>query len=203
VETKFTDTPEGRLPVGFVALDLAHALKLPLIDPDDDYKTIADGQHTKSGNGLIGGDRNRPKVVVAANGGSDLIYLPDGDKAMAKRVIETLLTQDYVSGIFIDSKLGKFPGTLTLDDVALEGSAVTPMPAIAISFRSFDTVCGEPERCAVEVADSALQQGQGMHGSFSRADTWNFMAMQGRISSRISSIRRPPAMPISAARSRN
>jgi hypothetical protein len=24
-----------------------------------------------------------------------------------------------------------------------------------------------------------LQQGQGMHGSFSRGDTWNFMAMQG------------------------
>ncbi len=179
VETKFTDTPGGRLPVGFVALDLAHALKLPLIDPDDDYKTIADGQHTKSGNAIIGGDRNRPKVVVAANGGSDLIYLPDGDKVIAKRVIETLLTQDYVSGIFVDSKLGKFPGTLTLDDVALEGSAVTPMPAIAISFRSFDTICGEPERCAVEVADSVLQQGQGMHGSFSRADTWNFMAMQG------------------------
>ena len=179
VETKFTDTPEGRLPVGFVALDLAHALKLPLIDPDDNYKTIVDGQHTKFGNGLIGGDRNRPKVVVAANGGSDLVYLPDGDKDIAKRVIETLLTQDYVSGIFVDSKLGKFPGTLTLDDIALEGSAVTPMPAIAISFRSFDTICGEPERCAVEVADSVLQQGQGMHGSFSRADTWNFMAMQG------------------------
>src|SRR5262249_62433745 len=31
----------------------------------------------------------------------------------------------------------------------------------------------------VEVADTVLQQGQGMHGSFSRADTWNFMAMQG------------------------
>jgi hypothetical protein len=29
------------------------------------------------------------------------------------------------------------------------------------------------------VADTVLQQGQGMHGSFSRADTWNFMAMQG------------------------
>jgi hypothetical protein len=68
---------------------------------------------------------------------------------------------------------------LSLDDVALEGSAVTPHPAIAISFRSFDTVCGEPVRCTVEVADTILQQGQGMHGSFSRADTWNFMAMQG------------------------
>jgi hypothetical protein len=48
-----------------------------------------------------------------------------------------------------------------------------------ISFRSFDTVCGEPVRCTVEVADTVLQEGQGMHGSFSRADTWNFMAMQG------------------------
>ncbi len=179
VMLRFTDTPQGRLPLGFVALDLAQALKEPLIDPDDNYKTIADGQHTKYGNGLIGGDRNNPKVVVAANGGSDLIYLPDGDQAMAKQVIDALLAQDYVSGIFVDSKLGKFSGTLSLEEIALEGSAVTPHPAIAISFRSFDTVCGEPVRCTVEVADTVLQQGQGMHGSFSRADTWNFMAMQG------------------------
>jgi hypothetical protein len=179
VKTKFADALPGHLPLGFVALDLAHALNLPLIDPDDGYRTIEAGQHTKFGNGLIGGDRNKPKAVVAANGGSDLIYLPDGDKATAKRIVETLLNQDYVSGIFVDSKLGKFPGTLTLDDIALEGSAVTPLPAIAISFRSFDTVCGEPVRCTVEVADTVLQQGQGMHGSFSRADTWNFMAMQG------------------------
>jgi hypothetical protein len=179
IKSKFADALPGHLPFGFVALDLALALNLPLIDPDDGYRTIGDGQHTKSGNGLIGGDRNKPKVVVAANGGSDLIYVPDGDKAMAKRIIDTLLAQDYVSGIFVDSKLGKYAGTLSLDDIALEGSALTPHPAIAISFRSFDTVCGEPVRCTVEVADTVLQQGQGMHGSFSRADTWNFMSMQG------------------------
>jgi len=179
VRTKFADTLEGHLPLGFVALDLAQALNLPLIDPDDHYRTIAPGEHTKNGNGLIGGDKINPKVVVAANGGSDLIYLLDADPAMAGHVIETLLTQDYVSGIFVDTKLGKFPGTLTLDDVALEGTAVTPHPAIVVSFRSFDTVCGEPVRCTVEVADTVLQEGQGMHGSFSRADTMNFMAMQG------------------------
>ena len=179
IKSKFPDALPGHLPFGFVALDLALALNLPLIDPDDGYRTIGDGQHTKSGNGLIGGDRNKPKVVVAANGGSDLIYVPDGDKAMAKRIIDTLLAQDYISGIFVDSKLGKYAGTLSLDDIALEGSALTPHPAIAISFRSFDTVCGEPVRCTVEVADTVLQQGQGMHGSFGRADTWNFMAMQG------------------------
>ncbi|MGA8321039.1 MAG: alkaline phosphatase family protein [Xanthobacteraceae bacterium] len=179
VKEKFADTPEGHLPLGFVALDLAHALKMPLIDPDDGYKTIADGAHTKYGNGLIGGDKDQPKVVVAANGGSDLVYIPDGDKALAKRVIDALMAQDYVSGLFVDSKLGKFPGTLSLDDIALEGSAITPHPAIAVNFRSFDTVCGEPVRCTVEIADTVLQQGQGMHGSFSRGDTWNFMAMQG------------------------
>ena len=179
VKMKFADTPPGRLPLGFVALDLAHALNMPLLDPDDGYKTIGDGQHTKFGNGLIGGDANKPKAVVAANGGSDLIYLPDGDKALAKRIVDFLLTQDYVSGLFVDTKLGKFPGTLSLDDIALEGSAITPHPAIAVNFRSFDTVCGEPVRCTVEIADTDLQQGQGMHGSFSRADTWNFMAIQG------------------------
>ena len=179
VKTKFPDTLSGHLPLGFVALDLAHTLNMPLIDPDDGYKTIADGQHTKFGNGLIGGDRAKPKVVVAANGGSDLIYLPDGDKVVAKRLVDFLLTQDYVSGLFVDAKLGKFPGTLSLGDIALDGTAITPLPAIAVSFRSFDTICGEPVRCAVEVADTVLQQGQGMHGSFSRADTWNFQAMQG------------------------
>jgi hypothetical protein len=179
VKTRFADTPPGHLPSGFVALDLAHELNLPLLDPDDGYRTIADGQHPRLGNGLIGGDRKNPKIVVAANGGSDLIYLPDGDKALAKRVVDVLLAEDYVSGIFVDSKLGKFAGTAALDDIALEGSAVTPLPAIAISFRSFDTICGEPVRCTAEIADTGLQQGQGMHGSFSRADTWNFMAMQG------------------------
>jgi hypothetical protein len=179
VKMTFADAPPGRLPLGFVALDLAHALNMPLIDPDDGYKTIGDGQHTRFGNGLIGGDADKPKVVVAANGGSDLIYLPDGDKTLAKRIVDFLLTQDYVSGLFVDTKLGKFPGALSLDDIALEGSAITPHPAIAVNFRSFDTVCGEPVRCTVEIADTVLQQGQGMHGSFSRADTWNFMAMQG------------------------
>jgi hypothetical protein len=183
VKEKFADTPEGRLPVGFLALDLAHALNEPLLDPDEGYREITDGAHPKTGDGLIGADRNHAKVVVAANGGSDLIYLPgkdeDANKDLGRRIIDFLLAQDYVSGIFVDAKLGKFPGTLTLADIALEGSAVTPHPSIAISFRSFDTVCGEPVRCAVEVADTPLQEGQGMHGSFSRADTWNFMAMQG------------------------
>jgi arylsulfatase A-like enzyme len=33
--------------------------------------------------------------------------------------------------------------------------------------------------CAAEVADTSLTTGQGMHGTFSRADTRNFMAAMG------------------------
>lgn len=48
-----------------------------------------------------------------------------------------------------------------------------------VNFSSSDTGCGNPTACGVEVADTFLQQGQGMHGSFSRADTYNFMAAIG------------------------
>ena len=90
-----------------------------------------------------------------------------------------LSAQDYVSGLFVDSRLGPIVGTLPLSAVALEGSAVTPMPAIAVNFRSFSLGCADPTTCGVEVADTVLQQGQGMHGSFSRADTRNIMGAVG------------------------
>jgi len=175
----YSDVPAGFLPPGFLAIDLAQELNMSLVDPDNGFAPVADGTFPKYDNGVIGGDRDHPKLVVAANGGSDLIYIPDGDKEIAGKVVKILLAQDYVSGIFVDKRLGKFSGTLPLSDIMLDGSAITPMPAIVVSFRSFDTVCGEPVRCAVEVADTVLQQGQGMHGSFSRADTWNFMALAG------------------------
>jgi len=140
---------------------------------------VAPNAHPKFGNGLIGGDADHPLVVVAANGGSDLVYLPTGDKDLAARVVAALAAQDYVSGLFVDDGLGRFPGTLPLSAVALKGSAVTPMPAIAVNFRSFATGCADPTTCGVEVADTGLQQGQGMHGSFSRADTRNMMGAAG------------------------
>jgi hypothetical protein len=178
VSQTYPGVPAGQLPPGFVALDLAHALGMPLYDPDAKGAAIAAGAFPSKANGLIG-DPAHPRVVVAANGGSDLVYIPDGDKALAARVVEALASQDYVSGLFVDDALGSFPGTLPLSAIALRGTAVTPMPAIAVNFRSFSTGCADPTTCGVEVADTLLQQGQGMHGSFSRADTRNIMAAAG------------------------
>jgi arylsulfatase A-like enzyme len=179
-KASYPDVPAGLLPPGFVAIDIATITGLPLWDPDSNASRVVEGAHPRLANGLIGDDSVNPAVVVAANGGSDLVYFPKPiDTMMVRKVVEGLMAQDYVSGLFVDEALGAFPGTMTLSDINLKGSAVTPLPAIAINFTSRGTGCDEPLNCTVEVSDSGLQQGQGMHGSFSRADTFNFMAAIG------------------------
>jgi hypothetical protein len=178
-KASYDDTPKDFLPLGFVALDLAKALDLPLFDPSDNNAKVADGAHPKAGNGLLGQDPAKPELVVATNGGSDLIYLPKPDKKLADRTIKALLEQDYVSGLFVDDKLGRFPGTLPMSQIGLKGKAVTPTPSIVVNFRSYVEGCGEPTNCSVEISDTVLRQGQGMHGSFGRGDTLNFMAAIG------------------------
>jgi hypothetical protein len=175
----YDDTPEGFLPLGFVAIDLAKALDLPLFDPNDKNIPLVANAHPKAGNGLLGQNPAKPDLVVATNGGSDLIYLPKGGRKLAERTIEALLEQDYVSGLFVDDRLGRFAGTLPLSEIGLKGKAVTPTPSIVVNFRSYVAGCDEPTNCSVEVADTVLRQGQGMHGSFGRGDTLNFMAAVG------------------------
>jgi predicted AlkP superfamily pyrophosphatase or phosphodiesterase len=175
----YEDTPKDFLPMGFLAIDLAKALELPLFDPNDKNARVADNAHPKAGNGVLGQDPAKPDLVVATNGGSDLIYLSSKDKKLAGRAVKALLAQDYVSGIFVDDALGRYPGALPLSALNLKGKAVTPQPSIVVNFRSYASGCDEPTTCAVEVADTVLRQGQGMHGSFSRGDTMNFMAAVG------------------------
>jgi arylsulfatase A-like enzyme len=175
----YPDTPKDFLPMGFLAIDLAKALDLPLFDPNNKNAPVADNAYPKAGNGLLGNDPAKPDLVVATNGGSDLIYLPNRDKKLAERAVKALLEQDYVSGIFVDDRLGHFPGTLEMSQLGLKGKAVTPNPSIVVNFRSYTSGCDEPTNCSVEIADTVLRQGQGMHGSFGRGDTLNFTAAIG------------------------
>lgn len=191
----------GFLPVGFLAIDIAHTLGLPIFDPDNQIadangnktyepvdptipqQTATVRQHSGSGDALIGGsgailDSTDAKVVVAANGGSDLIYVPDGNIPRIKQLVSFLAKQDYVGGIFVDDAYGTFPGSLPLSSINLVGSALTPRPTIAVSFKTFYLVDGRLQ-AAVQIADSGLQEGQGMHGSLGRDNTRNNMAAFG------------------------
>lgn len=191
----------GFLPVGFLAIDLAHQFGLPLFDPDvvmtnggvRSYTpvdpTIAQAtpaveQHPAGGNGLIGGNgtilnTTDAKIVVAANGGSDLIYVPSHDAQTVRAIVAFLAQQSYVGGIFVDdSYSGDIPGALPLSAIGLVGSSLTPRPAISVNFKTFYL---DPKnlQTGIEIADTGLQEGQGMHGSLSRADTFNNIAAIG------------------------
>ena len=68
-----------------------------------------------------------------------------------------------------------------MSDINLIGSSTVPRPDIVVGFRSFvvkGCALGE-QMCTAEIAATGLHTGQGMHGSFSRADTRNIMAAIG------------------------
>lgn len=191
----------GFLPVGFLAIDLAHQFGLPLFDPDTQVATVTGRsyaavnptiaqataltlQHPAAGDALIGGsgaivDNTDAKIVVAANGGSDLIYVPSHDTATVRAIVAFLATQSYVGGIFVDdSYSGDIPGALPLSSIGLVGSVVTPQPAISVNFKTF-YLDRTNLQTGIEIADSGLQEGQGMHGTLARADTFNNIAAMG------------------------
>ncbi|MGB9369186.1 MAG: alkaline phosphatase family protein [Xanthobacteraceae bacterium] len=177
----YPNIPAGQMPPGFIAIDLSIALGLPVHEPfakgpEIDFRA---GKHPRRANALLGLDPAKPDIAIAANGAS-LIYLPQPNaKELAPRIVSALMAQDYVSGIFVHDDLGAIAGTLPLSTVGLKGGALTPTPSIVVNPRSFSTGCDRPLYCSVMVVDTSLKQGQGMHGSFSRADTANFMAAIG------------------------
>ncbi|MFL5305876.1 MAG: alkaline phosphatase family protein [Polyangia bacterium] len=176
-------------PPGFVAIDVAAHLKLPLYDPDQPtagagtHPQVLGADHPKMGNGLIGGTgavgAADARVIVAANGGSDLVYVPGNDRKLIADVATFLLGQDYVDAVFVDAPRGAVRGALSLADVNLMGSARTPRPSIVVALHSYPLDPNDPLRTQVDVCDTTLQTGQGMHGSFGPGDVANTMIAFG------------------------
>ena len=179
----YPDVMPGSIPPGALAIDLAAALKLPLMDDTGQVIALADGFHPGHDSALIGKDGAHPDVAVAGNGSTALIYLPnDNARVLTAQVVSALQAQDYVAGVFVRDDLGTPAGTLSLSAIGMIGSAKTPVPAIVVSYRSFvveGCVFKDPELCAADLTDSPYTEGQGTHGGMSRADTHNFMALIG------------------------
>jgi predicted AlkP superfamily pyrophosphatase or phosphodiesterase len=181
---KLTPGTIAELTPGFVAKDLSLTFGLQIRNTGQTGAPLDLNTNPAIafGSAILGRDPSKPEIVVAANAGSDLIYLPDAAtaKERAAAIVNFLLTQDYTGAIFVNDRLGKIPGALSMSDVNLIGSAKTPVPDIVISFRSFlNTGCEIALQCAVGVHDTTQGVGQGSHGSLSRAETRNFMAAVG------------------------
>ena len=184
-------TPPVALPQGFVAFDVAEWLGgQKIFDPDRSNAEVIrdDGDRSRQGNALIGPSPAAPVAVVAANGGTDFIYTPGPNGAgTAKTIYAKLVAAPYVGALFVNDALlnadpAAFAGALPMSKINLIGSSSVPQPSIVIGFRSFlakGCTAPQPLLCTAEIADTSLHTGQGMHGSFSRADTRNFMAAIG------------------------
>ena len=194
--------PPGTLPSGFLAIDLGTRLGLRVFDStnratDGNYiykEVVFQGEdaHTlplsAQGSAILSQSATRidgqdADAIIAANGGSDLVYVPTKNPETVKKLVDTILQLDYVGGVFVDdqycaSKTDCLPGALPMTAIGLVGKSSVPRPAIVVNYKTWYQTPGDLQS-AVQVSDTTLQQGQGMHGGFGREQTFNNMAAIG------------------------
>jgi hypothetical protein len=165
----YKGVPHGDLPPGFLAVDLVAALQesegaLRLFDPDDEGKFVdwSDGQHPKHGNAIIAVTPSDPRVIIEAQGGHDLIFLPDRPsraeiQRLSRHIVKALFAQDYTSGVFVnEQRLGKIDGALSTQEIGLKGGIGTDEPDIVASFVSTTAECGRPDMCTLLISDTPV-----------------------------------------------
>jgi len=117
-------------------------------------------------------------VVIAANGGSDYFYVPSHDLATIQKLVTLLQKREEFGAIFVDSRYGSIPGTLSLSTINLENATRkgNGQPDVVVSF-SYDEnqlVNGVPG-----IEYESFQGNRGMHGSFSPIDVHNTLLAYG------------------------
>lgn len=114
-------------------------------------------------------------VVIAANGGSDYLYVPSHDAAIVSKLVRFLQTRGEYGAIFVASRYGAIPGTVSMADVKIEGSSKR-QPDIVVSF-DYDpnaVIGGVPG-----IEYESFAGNRGMHGSFSPMDVHNTLVAAG------------------------
>ncbi|TXH03951.1 MAG: phosphodiesterase [Nevskiaceae bacterium] len=117
-------------------------------------------------------------IVVAANGGSDYFYVPDHDLATVQQLVKTLQQREEYGAIFVDSRYGALPGTLSMAQVNLENAnrQNNGQPDVVVSFNWDDTVSIQG-MTGIEFESAGGQRG--MHGSFGPSDVHNTLIANG------------------------
>ncbi len=151
------------------------------------YKTLIDGDGRICGK--AGQKYNTPShklpeqvpprsVVIAVNGGSDYLYIPDHDAETVTRTVRFLQSLDAVGAIFIDGRYGEIPGTMPMRFVHIENAAGRN-PDIIVSFDYDENAVVRGVR-GTEYSGILLNNPyRGMHGSFSPVDVHNTLIAFG------------------------
>jgi arylsulfatase A-like enzyme len=106
-------------------------------------------------------------VVVAANAGSDYLFVPDGNPDTVKAAVVSLQSRMQFGAIFVSDKYGGITGTFPMSLINTENKVRGRSPDIIVSF-SFDENVVVAGRRGTGYASSINRRGD--HGSFSPTD---------------------------------
>jgi arylsulfatase A-like enzyme len=107
-------------------------------------------------------------IVVAANAGSDYLFVPDGNIDTVKAAVASLQSRLQFGAIFVSDKYGEVAGTLPMSLIKTDNSSNGRAPDIIFSF-SFDDNLAVAGKSGITYASSVNRRGD--HGSFSQTDT--------------------------------
>jgi arylsulfatase A-like enzyme len=106
-------------------------------------------------------------VVVAANAGSDYLFVPDQNPDIVKAAVVSLQSRLQFGAIFVSDKYGDIPGTFPMGLIKTENAIGGRSPDIIVSF-SYDENAVVAGRRGTGYASSINRRGD--HGSFSPTD---------------------------------
>jgi arylsulfatase A-like enzyme len=104
-------------------------------------------------------------IIVAANAGSDYLFVPDHDGETVRAAVRSLQSRLQYGAIFASDRHGEIPGTLPMSLIRTENRARAPDIIVSFSYDETTAVAGKP---GVSYASSINRRGD--HGSFSPTD---------------------------------
>jgi arylsulfatase A-like enzyme len=135
---------------------------------DADGSVCGPGQHYTSAKYLVPKPFPAGGIVVAANAGSDYLFVPDRNPDTVKAAVVSLQSRLQFGAIFVSDRYGAVAGTLPMSLIKTEATVAGRAPDIIVSF-AYDenvSVAGHP---GISYASSINRRGD--HGSFSPTDT--------------------------------
>src|SRR5437867_7513967 len=115
-------------------------------------------------------------IVVAANAGSDYLFVPDGDANTVKAAVASLQSRLHFGAVFVSDKYGDIAGPLRMGLINTASPTSGRGPDIIVRF-SFDAHVAVAGRPGISYVSSVNRRGD--HGSFSRTDTHISMMAHG------------------------
>jgi arylsulfatase A-like enzyme len=143
---------------------------------DHGYSTIDEvidvtGELEKAGF-KVGGSEDA--VIVADNGGSVLLYLPNRDQQLIEKLLAWLTAQEWVGAVATDHQDSSGAEYASIAELGIDGQRA---PDIAFAMRSTDT--GNPAPLARSGAAAGGRVGVGSHGGSSPAEMHNTLIASG------------------------